>query len=261
MYDAFWTQTPLGMCEFSDKPVSKPLEGEDYYGFFPAKYITEYLEDYANDHMYADRSLRDRIRLNCHVKAVSNEGAKWIVSCDEKEVRYVFTASKLMIATGLTSKPNMPVLSNQDAFKGLILHQKDFGQSSFLASSDAEHVCVIGGAKSAADVAYASAKAGKTVSWIIRKNGSGPSALVSARGSGPYRNTNETLYTRMTSLLNPSLFIPQNWATRFLHQTRIGRRLVDLIWTKVDAKNRRQADYRRPDGRANNFEGLEPDTP
>ena len=261
MYDAFWSQTPVGMAEFSDKPLPDPPEDEDYYGFFPAKYVTKYLEDYVDDHVYANRSLRDRIRFNCEINAVTKEGAKWKVSCDEKGSLRVFTAPKLMVATGLSSKPKMPVFPNQDAFKGLILHHKDFGQSSFLAPSDVKHVCVIGGSKSAADVAYASVKAGKMVSWIVRKNGSGPSALVPAKGSGPYRNANETIYTRMSSLLNPSPLVPQMWATRFLHQSRIGRRLVDWLWAKVDAKSRRVADYGRPDGRVNGFEKLEPDTP
>lgn len=261
MYVAFWSQTPVGMAEFSDRPLLEPPKDEDYYGFFPAKHVTKYLEDYADNHVYAGRSLRDRIRFNCHVNAVSKEGAKWIVSCDENGSSRIFNAPKLMVATGLSSEPQMPVLPNQDAFKGLILHHKDFGHSDFLVSSDAEHICVYGGAKSAADVVYASAKAGKIVSWIIRKNGSGPSALAPAQGSGLYRNANETLYTRMTSLFSPSLFVPQIWVTKFLHQNQIGRKFVGWLWAKIDAKNRRLADYGRPDGRANGYEKLEPDTP
>lgn len=61
----------------------------------------------------------------------------------------------------------MPVFAKQDCFKGLMLHQRDFGQSSVLSSSD-KYITVLGGAKSAADMAYACAKAGKSVSWVIR---------------------------------------------------------------------------------------------
>lgn len=274
MYDAFWSQTPVGMAEFSDRPLPDPPTEEDYYGFFPAKYVTKYLEDYADDHVYAGRSLRDRIRFNSHIHAVRKKDGLWVVSAlnekgdgnrvfdwEKNGSPCDFTAPKLMVATGLSSMPKMPDFPNRKAFNGLILHHKDFGQSSFLASSHVQHVCVIGGAKSAADVVYASAKAGKTVSWIVRKNGSGPSALAPAKGSGPYRNANETLYTRMTSLMNPSLFVPEMWVTRFLHQSRIGRKLVAFLWAKIDAKNRRLADYGRPDGRVNGFEKLAPDTP
>lgn len=274
MYDAFWSQTPVGMAEFSDRPLPEPSKEEDYYGFFPAKYVTKYLEDYADNHVYADRSIRDRIRFDCHINAIRKEDDLWVVSAvRKKESRYGvfdgdengptcdFRAPKLMVATGLSSLPAIPEFPDRKAFKGFVLHHKDFGQSAFLASSDVQHVCVIGGAKSAADVVYASAKAGKTVSWIIRQNGSGPSALAPAKGSGPYRNANETLYTRMTSLFNPSPYVPQMWVTKFLHQSRIGRKFVAFLWARTDAKNRRLADYGRPDGRINGFDKLAPDTP
>ncbi|KAI4122255.1 MAG: hypothetical protein LQ347_006569 [Umbilicaria vellea] len=262
------------MAEFSDRPLPEPSKEEDYYGFFPAKYVTKYLEDYADNHVYADRSIRDRIRFDCHINAIRKEDDLWVVSAvRKKESRYGvfdgdengptcdFRAPKLMVATGLSSLPAIPEFPDRKAFKGFVLHHKDFGQSAFLASSDVQHVCVIGGAKSAADVVYASAKAGKTVSWIIRQNGSGPSALAPAKGSGPYRNANETLYTRMTSLFNPSPYVPQMWVTKFLHQSRIGRKFVAFLWARTDAKNRRLADYGRPDGRINGFDKLAPDTP
>ncbi len=41
-----------------------------------------------------------------------------------------------------------------------------------LSSSD-KYITVLGGAKSAAHMAYACAKAGKSVSWVIRSSGSG----------------------------------------------------------------------------------------
>lgn len=82
-----------------------------------------------------------------------------------------------MVASGLTSTPNMPVFAKQDCFKGLILHQRDFGQSSVLSPID-KYITVLGGAKSAADMAYACAKAGKSVSWIIRSSGNGLAAFL-----------------------------------------------------------------------------------
>lgn len=47
-----------------------------------------------------------------------------------------------------------------------------------------QRFAVLGGAKSAADVAYASAKAGKKVHWIIRASGNGPAALFHPSAGG-----------------------------------------------------------------------------
>jgi len=41
-----------------------------------------------------------------------------------------------------------------------------------------KYITVLGGAKSAADMAYACAKAGKSVSWIIRSSGNGLAAFL-----------------------------------------------------------------------------------
>jgi hypothetical protein len=67
------------------------------------------------------------------------------------------------------------------------MHHIDFGGSDVFTNGRLQHLVVLGGAKSAADIAYSAANAGKTVSWIIRKSGSGPAAFVNAKGIGPYR--------------------------------------------------------------------------
>ena len=85
-----------------------------------------------------------------------------------KKSTSVFHASKLMIASGLTSTPNVPVLPNRDNFNGQIQHQRGFEQSSALSSSD-KHITVPRGAKSAVDMVHASVKTGKSVIWIVRR--------------------------------------------------------------------------------------------
>ena len=142
------------------------------------------------------------------------------------------------------------------------MHHRDFGSSSILADPEVKHVAVLGGAKSAADVAYAAATAGKEVSWIIRKAGTGPGGLLPAQGIGPYKNTNEVLYTRLTAAMNPSVWTPQTWATRLLHQSWIGRSIVDWIWGTSDASARREAGLsKKPDHASTSYRNLQPDTP
>ena len=122
---------------------------------------------------------------------------------------------------------------------------------------------MLGGGKSAADVAYAAAKAGKTVSWIIREEGNGPSAFFGAKGKGPYKNSNEGFYNRFVAswLPNPFRLGRPSWAERALHGTGVGRWVVRKFWERVDKGNRMDADFRREEGREMEFSNLEPDTP
>ena len=247
------------MAEFSDRPMTPPPKEDQYHGFFPARYVTQYLESYLDNHIYDNRTLRDRIKFNIQVKRVERTPDKlWTIHCENG---LVMKAVKLIVATGMTSLPNMPHLPGQETFSGTLLHHKDFGCSTFLSSPKTQHVAILGGAKSAADVAYASAKAGKTVSWIIREEGNGPAALLSAKGRGPYRNSNESFYTRFVANFLPSPFSGRSWFGRFLHGTRVGRGVVRGVWERVDRENKRMVDYHRREGKDMGFGNLEPDTP
>ena len=247
------------MAEFSDRPMSPPPERDQYYGFFPAHYLTEYLEAYVSDHIYNNQSIRERVAFNVKVKRVEKtEDRLWTVTwSDGTQIK----TSKLIDATGLTSRPNMPHVPGQEAFQGTLIHHKDFGQSTFLKDPTKKNIAVLGGAKSAADVAYAAAKAGKNVSWIIRKDGAGPGALLSAEGRGPYVNSNESFYTRLVAGFLPNPFNKTSWLKRFLQGTAMGRWLVKQLWDGVDSKNRKKADFKRAEGLEMGFENLEPDTP
>ena len=249
------------MARFSDSRIETPQLDDVYYDFFPAKYVTRYLEDYVDSHVYAGRSLRERIVFNAAVQNVRRDSdtRSWIVSTDELSL---LSTPKLIVCAGLTSVPNMPSIPGQSSFQCKVVHHRDFGSSSILADPEMKHVAVLGGAKSAADIAYAAATAGKQVSWIIRKSGSGPGGLLPAKGIGPYKNTNEVLYTRLTAAMNPSMWTPQTWTTWLLHQSWIGRGIVDWIWGTSDASAKREASLsKRSDHASNSYQNLQPDTP
>jgi len=260
IYDAFWTQTPIGMAEFSDRPMLPPPPLEDqYYGFFPARYVTAYLEAYVNNHIYNGRTLRDRIELNVQVRKIERtSGDRWRISCrGGREIE----ASKLVDATGMTSLPNIPQLRGEEEFRGKMVHHKDFGRLGDLRTVKGQNLVVLGGGKSAADVAYSAVKAGKSVSWIIRENGAGPAALLAAEGKWPYANSNEGFYTRFVAAFLPNPFKEESYLSVFLHRTRVGRWLVRSMWEGIDKDQRRKVDYRRVEGREKGFDNLEPDTP
>ena len=246
------------MAEFSDTPLIRPRDEDVYQAFFPASYVTAYLEKYIDSHVYNGQSLRSRIKFGFRVEEVKKLGNTWMLSCNRRSMP--IAAIRLIVATGLTSMPNVPGLPNQDAFHGPIAHQKDFGQLASLNSADVTNLSILGGGKSAADMVYALAKGGRNVSWIIRKRGSGPAAHAPAKGNAIYQNANELLYNRFSSSFSPSVF-QSTLLTRFLHGSRIGRRVTSLIWSRIDWSYREIADYERVDGEKNGFALLEPDTP
>ncbi len=231
-YEGFWTQWTVGTAEFSDIPMPRPPEGDTYYDFFKAKYTTQYLEDYVDRRTFAGRTLRERIRFGSYVHRVVKVDGKWVISVKDKTGdTHTIHSTKLIVASGLTSRQYMPCLSGKEKLDRPIIHQENFGQSSILSSPNVQCVTVLGGAKSSADMVYASVKAGKKVSWIIRETGTGPAFFVSPKGKGPYKNAFELGSIRVASALSPSFLAPESWWTRFLHETNLGRKIVNGIWT------------------------------
>ncbi|KAL6721672.1 hypothetical protein ACLMJK_000776 [Lecanora helva] len=258
IYDAFWTQTPVGMAEISDQPMTPPPLEDQYYGFFPAKYVTEYLESYVDSHIYDSVSLRERIKFDVNVQKIEKIDKFWVVFChDGVEMK----TTKLIDATGMTSQPNIPNLPGKESFQGRILHHKEFGELGDLKNIQGHHFAVLGGGKSAADVAYSAAKVGKVVSWIIREEGNGPAALLSCKGKGPYANSNDSFYTRLVASFLPNPFSKDSYLSKFLHGSRLGTWIVRRFWDAVDRAHRKEVDYQREEGKCNRFYNLEPDTP
>ena len=246
----------MGTAEWSDVPMPRPPEDEIYYEFFKAKYTSNYLEEYLDSHRFVDRSLRDRIKFGFKVNTIKKSGDVWIVTGDTA----VFRASKVIVASGLTSTPNIPQLPGIEHFEAPIIHHESYGQSSVLSSDKSQNVVVLGGGKSAADMVYASVKAGKSVSWIIRASGTGPAFFVSPKGKGPFKNAFEIGSTGIVSTLSPSILNPDTWWTRFLH-TNYGQKIVNAIWGGADKETRANADFDGRHDALRGFENLNPHSP
>ena len=152
MYKDFWTQTPLGLVGFSDIPLRDVPDDEKYYGFFPAKHVATYLQQYCDGHVYDGRSLSSRIRVEMPVRKVFKGDDRWTVIAGHASQLQCSTPH-IVDASGLTSIPNWPTLPGRAQYKGTIIHQRDFAQFETTLSSDTPRtIVVIGGAKSAADV-------------------------------------------------------------------------------------------------------------
>ena len=252
------------MLGFSDVTFEISPGAPSFYGCVEAKYVTKYLEDYIDNHVYHGRSLRDRIHLAHRVEKAEKIDDGWKVSTkDSRDVTRDFISSKVVVATGLTSSPQMPILpKNRKHFKSPIYHHKHFGKISrtLLCKGDCHNVVVLGAGKSATDMVYESVKKGKSVSWIIRKDGDGPALYFTAEGGGRYENSTEAGATRLSALFSPSSFMPNFWLSSLIHRTSVG---VDYLSSKIAKGNqncRDAAAYRDRDGALPSFKHLETTT-
>ena len=166
-----------------------------------------------------------------------------------------------MVASGLTSKPNMPILPGKEKFGGPIIHQGAFGSSSILKPPDVKNICVLSRGKSSADMIYAAVKAGKKMTWVFKASDTtGPGFLVSPKGKEPYKNAFEVGMIRAAATSTPSLMNDETWWTRFLHGSKIGISLMGSFLAAIDKEIRKDADFEHREN-VGGFEKLEPHTP
>ncbi|TGO28034.1 hypothetical protein BPAE_0033g00360 [Botrytis paeoniae] len=218
-YAGFRSESGLRMTGFSDIPIVLPPDANTYHDTFEAKYVTKYLEEYVDLHVYNKKSLRDRVIFGFKVGDIEKSDGIWSVWSEAhengngNEHKGMIKTKRLAIATGQNSLPYIPSFPNQTNLKSPIVHQKHFGQISTSAlAPDPPYtaVTILGGGKSAADMVYECVKAGKKVSWLIRQSGEGPGIFADAKGRGQYRNGAEMSATRAFSALSPSCFAEQS---------------------------------------------------
>ena len=243
--------------------MPRPPEEDLYYEFFKAKHTTQYLENYVRQQKHNGQTLYDRIQFNIEVQTVRKLDDGWIIQTGgtKDSLSKTFHTAKLMIASGLTSIPHMPVPRGMDKFHGPIIHQEAFGSSDILSSPDIQHITVLGGAKLSADMIYAAVKAGKTVTWLFKSSDTtGPGFFLSPKGKGPYKNAFQIGMTRIAATFTPSFMNGETWWTRFLHSSKYGVKLMSNFWEGVNKETLKDANF---EGRKNlqGFEKLSPHTP
>lgn len=260
VFDAFWVQSPLRMTSFSDIALEIPQDAPKLHDTFEAKYVTQYLEDYVDSHVYNGKTLRSRIQLSAPVRTVEKIGNRWILQVDGAEPQSL-RCTKLAVASGLTSSPMMPNFPLHHDWIAPILHHRDFGVHSkaiLAPSSTYKNITVLGGGKSAADMVYASVKTAKNVNWIIRKTGEGPGIFMNPAATGRYRNHAEAGATQKATFLNPSGFRPMPEWAQMMHQSVSEKENLDSKLFAADRRYKDWANYRRREGALSGFRELEP---
>ena len=268
-YPSFWSQTGARLSGFPDKQFKVPEDAETYHDLYDAKYITHYLEDYVRDQEHDGLPLIERFIFMCWVRNVfKDENGIWQTRSEiEDRGDVAFQSKKLIVSTGAHSVPYTPELRGSEDFNGPILHQKDLGASNLLTPEEQnveEHsrITILGGSKSASDIAYAAAadmSHPRKVSWIIRTGGEGPLLLNKANGFGKYRSVSELGSIRaLATLSSANPYQSESWWSWFLHKTPVGERFLGWIWSQTEKESNALADFDNRDGALPGFDGLRP---
>jgi cation diffusion facilitator CzcD-associated flavoprotein CzcO len=240
LYPRLKTNNVLGSYEFSDFPMTPECYSAEPRTHIPGRVVYEYLNDVADHYNF-----KRRCRLGTYVQSASfRDDGTWLVELSMTksitETTTFVVTKNLVIATGLTSEPNIPTFAGKECFGGPVIHSKQLKEKATEMASY-KNVVVVGANKSAWDVCYDAAQHGSQVTMIIRPSGGGPSYVwPKAFKWGLLRMSLAGLSsTRFFMAFDPTLYSskgPLAWWSHFLHGTSIGKRLCNYFWNALDRK-------------------------
>ena len=234
LYPGLKSNNLLGTYEYSDFPMDQETFGVKPGEPIPGHVLHQYLQQYAKKF-----DVYRRISFYSRVESVERkDGYGWIVNSSAiggatNGRRRTVLARKLVISTGLTSEPFVPSFVGSESFGAPIFHTKYFLDNVETTTKNSKNVVILGGSKSAFDVAYAYASTGTTVDWVIRESGHGPVWI-----APPYVTPLKKQLEKLVGVRFLTWFSPCVWGDsdgfgairRFFHNTSIGRWVVDTFW-------------------------------
>lgn len=227
LYPGLKSNNMLGTYEYPDFPMDEATYGVKPGQHIPGTVLHQYLTDYAKKF-----GVYSRTRFNTKVdSATPSEDGGWLLKTLSSEIPTLH-AKKLIVATGLTSQPYVPQLPGMQEYQGSLFHVRDFAKHATTLKK-AKHALVVGGAKSAWDVAYAYAEAGVPVDMVIRKSGHGPVWMAPPYVTPLKKWLEKLVHTRFLTWLSPCIWGDEDGYSgvrHFLHGTFIGRAIVSTFW-------------------------------
>lgn len=232
LYPGLKSNNMVGTYEYPDYPMLESKYGVKPNNHIPGAVLNQYLTDFA--HKF---DIFDKIQFHTKVGVIEPADESWRLSATSLPGERTIIAKKLILATGLTSTPNMPTYNGQETFGAPIFHAKDFcARAPDL--KDVNNSVVVGGAKSAFDVAYAQVEAGSTVDLVIRDNGHGPVWIAPPFVTPFKKRLDQLLLIRWMTWMAPCPWGREDGfgsIRGFLHGTILGRWIVDIFWKVLSA--------------------------
>lgn len=213
LYPGLKSNNLFDAYENPDFPMSTEVYGVKPGEHIPGEVLHRYLTDFAKKF-----GMFSRTRFNTKVVSIEATQDGYRVAVSASNGDQVLETKKIIIATGLTTEPNMPQYPGKEDFGGPYFHAKDFRSNGSTVKS-AEHVVVVGAGKSAFDVAYAYADAGVHVDMVVRKEGKGPVYISKPWVMGGKSRLEKLISVRWMTFFSPCPFAGidgYQWIRNFL---------------------------------------------
>lgn len=237
LYPNLVAQVNLGLFNYTDTPM--PATGMTKDRQVTGRMIHNYLQRYAEDH-----GLLRYIRFNTFVNRVEKISGGWRLHF--RDSGDIVETAKLMVASGVTSIPNMPSLDDTDVSVPVI-HSMNLGASfEDIKRPEIKEVVVVGAAKSAYDAVYLLLTMGKKVTWVIRPGGAGPLAILPSKLLGFWTSIG-VASTRLMTGLSPSIFNTNGLLYSVFQKSPLGRWLTARFWDTVALLSDFHAGYYKGD--------------
>jgi len=127
---------------------------EGYPTYASREQVVTYLEAYA-------KKMDINPALSTKVNSISRTGDVWQIASDKEN----YTASHVVIATGVNRIPHQPSWPAQESYQGKILHSRAYKNPS---STEGENVLVVGMGNTGSEIALDLANANKNVFLSVR---------------------------------------------------------------------------------------------
>lgn len=221
--------------------MSEVAGGLEDYSDISGDQIAKYLETYAEKF-----HLLERCKLDTRVVKIDRDGESgpWKLftqaTNQPEAVAEELRCTNLILALGHEDVPKFPEELDTSKYTGTLFHARDLNKrhDEIVNDENIKDVTVVGGHKTAFEVASNMGFAGKKVNWLIREDGMGPGQLVMDRPDGK-KHMAEGLSTRVVSFLAPSFYSPHRWITHFLYggENWFGRWFSVWFWKTAYKKD------------------------
>ncbi|KAL9619269.1 MAG: hypothetical protein Q9160_006121 [Pyrenula sp. 1 TL-2023] len=236
LYKGLRTNNITGFFEYSDYPMDPEKYSLKPNEHIPGETVHQYLFDFAERF-----DLLHRIQLGSVVHTVKQRSDDtWVLDVSRqgqsKHLPLTVWTKRLVIATGMTSDPNMPKFKGANSFARPIFHSSSLPKYQDVFLPTEKRAVVLGGSKGAWDVVYAYASMGMEVDWIIRPDGSGPVWMANTKIGSFHVPAGYLLFIRMCTWFSPSIW---NNADRYgkvrswIHGTWLGCWIVHILFMLI----------------------------
>lgn len=212
----------------------------------PAEALHKYMVKYAEEF-----GLLHRVMFQTTALEAEKMEDGWKLLVETKGEEYFVTTAKLIVGTGLASRPQKMRLKGDETYDAPFLHAGALAREASAVAKDpkVERVTVYGGSKFAWDTVYTFASAGKEIDWVIRKSGHGPTWIANIYAKLPILGdvwAERLVTTRFVQWFSPFPWVldGSGWWRGFLQRTWLGQKIMSGFWDNMGNDMLTQAGFK-----------------